>query len=739
MKHWLIVVLLAVTPVAGWTQNGPAAHVPGQLIVKFRPGVRGAMANTLHARHGAAVIRTSRFANFQVVQLAPGRSVPDMAKVYEKNPNVEYAEPNYLAHAHTLAPIPPNDPYYELQWHLDDQLAGGNPNGGTNGGGINVEPAWSVTAGEGVVVAVVDTGVAYEDYQEIIQLNPRKSKVVASYAQAPDLAQTAFVQGYDFVNDDEHPNDDEGHGTHVAGTIAQSTNNNLGVAGVAPGCSIMPVKVLDSGGSGSYADIADGIIFAANNGAQVINMSLGGPVGSITLEDACAHAYYAGVTIVCSSGNDGSPTIIGYPAAYDAYCIAVGATRYDEAVAYYSNGGASLDLTAPGGDINIDQNGDGYVDGVLQQTHDGSDYTSFSYWFYQGTSMAAPHVSGVAALVVAAGTATTPDEVREALQATAEDKGTDGWDSAYGHGIVDAAAAVAYLAVPNDPPVAAAGGPYAGTEDITVSFDGSGSYDPDGDVLTYSWNFGDGDTGSGPTPTHTYTAGGIYNVTLVVNDGRASSDPDATTASIDEVNDAPVADAGPDQPAYVGEAAIFDGSGSYDIDGEIVAYEWNFGDGGTGSGSAPTHTYAAADIYTVTLIVTDDGGASASDTMVVTVTEAPVESPMHVADLEGTAILLPNRKWVAEVTVLVVNEAGDVVADAVVEGNWVEGVTASDSAITGANGLATFTTGDLHPRKVTSVTFTVTDIVSDAGPYNPSANADADGDTDGTTVTVPAP
>ena len=403
-------------------------YVPGEIIVKFRPKVSDEVLAKVNSKHGASVISTSRFAGFKRLKTPRGKNVAEMVEIYKRNPNVEYAEPNYIAHASLV----PEDPKYYLQWHLDN----------TEYGGINMESAWAFETGDSnVIVAVIDTGVAYEDYTEAVPIGRSGKYRNVIYEQAPDLASTGFVPGYDFVNGDEHPNDDEGHGTHVTGTIAQSTNNDLGVAGVAFNTSIMPVKVLNSRGSGTYFDIAEGIYFAADNGACIINMSLGGRSDSITMKDAVASAYGKGVTIVCSSGNDGSATTVSYPAAYDDYCIAVGATRYDETVAYYSNGGFSLDLTAPGGDLKVDQNGDGYGDGVLQQTF-GRDPTDWGYWFYTGTSMAAPHVSGVAALIIANGIATAPDDVREVLQSTAEDKGASGWDPAYGSGIVDAAAAL---------------------------------------------------------------------------------------------------------------------------------------------------------------------------------------------------------------------------------------------------------------------------------------------------------
>ncbi len=404
-------------------------YVPGEIIVKFKPGTPGDVMANLNSKHGTSVLYTSPFAGFKRLRIPRGRTLAQMVEIYKRNPNVEYAELNYIAHAH----IVPNDPLYNpYQWHLDN----------VEYGGINMESAWDIETGNpSVIVAVIDTGVAYEDYEEFVDNPGRRRDYWITYQLAPDLAGTNFVAGYDFVNKDNFPVDDEGHGTHVTGTIAQSTNNGIGVAGIAFNCSIMPIKVLDSGGSGTHTDIADGINYAANNGASVINMSLGGSTGSITLEAAVAYAYEAGVTIVCSSGNNSSAPDVLYPAAYNDYCIAVGATRYDEAVAYYSTGGPSLDMTAPGGDVTIDLNEDGYGDGVLQQTF-GNNPTDWGYWFYQGTSMAAPHVSGVAALLIANGAATTPDEVREVLQSTAEDKEAAGWDPAYGWGIVDAYAAL---------------------------------------------------------------------------------------------------------------------------------------------------------------------------------------------------------------------------------------------------------------------------------------------------------
>ncbi|MBN2372940.1 S8 family serine peptidase [bacterium] len=533
----------------------------------------------------------------RIIKVPKGKVIEGIGE-YLKNKDVIIAQPNYIYNAMMV----PNDPYYGYQWHLDNPVYGG----------IGMEEAWDIAIGTGVIVAVVDTGIR----------------------KGTDLANTSFAPGYDFYNNDSDPTDDNGHGTHVAGTIAQSTNNSLGVAGVAYNCTLMPVKVLGSTGGGTSSSVANGIKYAANHGADVINLSLGGPVPDYIVRAAVDTAYDLGVTIIAAAGNDGLPACSD-PAAYDEKVIAVGATRYDETLSYYSNYGPSLDIVAPGGDTSVDQNGDGYVDGVLQQTFQKIGWRiTWNYYFFQGTSMATPHVAGVAALLISNGTAATPQEVRAAIQETAEDLGAPGRDDTYGWGLVDAYTALNYAPVPNNPPVASIAVTsgavynetediYYGTEDGEITFDGSGSNDPDNDPLTYSWDFRDGSTSTDASPSHAYTSGGTYTVTLVVNDGRTGSEPASITLSIEEVNDPPVANAGPDQSVYTGDTVSFDGSGSLDIDGTIISYEWDFGDGSTGSGITTSHAYSSAEEYIVTLTVTDDCGSTGTDTLTVTVTDRP--------------------------------------------------------------------------------------------------------------------
>jgi len=354
----------------------------------------------------------------------PARRDAILAELARRS-DVEIAEPDAVmqlspAELELRAPAPegpregfPNDPLYKHQWHMDQ---------------IGMPEAWQLADGNDVIVAVLDTGVGYEDHGG------------GKFHLLPDLKGLEFVQPYDFVGNSKHANDDHGHGSHVTGTIAQVTHNGIGVAGVARKVRIMPLKVLSGSGSGSVGGIADAIRYAADNGAKVINMSLGGAFPSKVLKKAVAYAHDKGVTVVCAAGNEGRGRV-GYPAAYPG-AIAVAATQLDEGTTFYSNFGKDIDVAAPGGNTREDRNGDGMPDGVLQNTIAIQDPTRSDYFVFMGTSMASPHVAGVAALVVGEGI-TDPDRVEQVLKESARRPKDKAYSAdRYGAGIVDAPAAV---------------------------------------------------------------------------------------------------------------------------------------------------------------------------------------------------------------------------------------------------------------------------------------------------------
>jgi len=350
------------------------------------------------------------------------------------NPQVEEAIPNYIVQPLAV----PNDEFYSLQWHYPL---------------IGLPEAWETTTGsEDVIVAVLDTGIVNH----------------------PDL-QGRLIPGYDFVSNISYASDGDGidpdptepaytdpnienswHGTHVAGTIGASTNNNAGVAGVDWHSKIMPIRVLGQGG-GSISDMLEGIKYAAglpnssgtvpSRRADIINMSLGGGQASQTGQLVYDQARAAGVLIIAAAGNDKS-SVPSFPAAAENV-LSVSAVDLNRRLAPYSNYGSTIDIAAPGGNTGQDLNGDGYRDGVLSTLVIDSEY---GYKFYDGTSMAAPHVAGVAALILAANPNLTVGELENILLSTATDLGQAGRDDDYGYGLVNAAAAVQLAAGMTAPP-----------------------------------------------------------------------------------------------------------------------------------------------------------------------------------------------------------------------------------------------------------------------------------------------
>ena len=545
-------------------------------------------------------------------------------------------------------------------------------------------------AGDGVNVSIIDTGIDKDH---------------------PDL-QANVKGGINFVSnplwrpaDPDKWDDDNGHGTHCAGIVA-AVDNEEGVIGVSPEADLYGVKVLDRTGSGYVSDIIAGIEWSITNRMQVISMSLGLSSDLVSLHSACDDAYDAGIVVVAAAGNSGpADNTVIYPAKYDSV-IAVSATDDTDAIASFSSRGIEVELAAPGVSI--------------YSTVPGG------YSAKSGTSMACPHVAGTVALVIASDSALTNTDVRNRLQTTAEDLGPDGRDIVYGYGLVDADEAV-QPTVPNTPPVADAGGSYSGTEDIAITFNGSGSYDSEGDPLTYTWYFGDDSTGTGVNPTHAYTAGGTYTVILVVNDGKVDSEASTTTADITEVNDPPIADAGSDQTALVNEGVTFNGSGSYDLDGIITAYEWEFGDGNTGTDMTMTHAYGAAGTYTANLTVTDNDGSTDTDTVMVTVTEEPAYT-MHIAniDISRDSITRGRNTFVwAVATVTIFDESDNPVVGAMVSGDWSGATSDTDSGLTDASGEVALNSDKVRNAPSGTVfTFTVDRVSLTGWGYNQTANVE---------------
>lgn len=362
------------------------------IVLDFREDIPAAQIDSeikaISQKYGVTPRLNSEFSQTDNIYILEGnKQILDKLRKSPLSQETEYIEPNYLYSAFYT----PNDPDYGKQWNLRS---------------INAEAAWDETKGSGITVAVIDTGIT----------------------PVPDLETTKFVEGYDFVNDKVNAFDDNGHGTHVAGTVAQSTNNGYGVAGVAYEATLMPLKVLSAGGSGTISDIAEAIKFAADNNADVINMSLGGGGESQLMQEAINYAHAKGVVTIAAAGNSAQNSA-SYPARYP-HVIGVSALDSVGEKAPYSNYGAGVDISAPGGS----EGGK-----IIQETINPRTGEAIFAGF-QGTSMASPHVAGVAALVKASGV-TNPDDIETVLQQSSR-KIEDDPLNHFGAGQLDGGAAV---------------------------------------------------------------------------------------------------------------------------------------------------------------------------------------------------------------------------------------------------------------------------------------------------------
>jgi serine protease len=418
------------------------AYVSGRVVVGYRSSSSNAIADVdrmmgIRAGVGRAAITTRQ----QVLRLPRGTSVSSALARLRRRRDVAYAEPDYVAHQ--AGGWIPNDPgrgttvggWQSVQWNF------------MPGVGIDAPDAWTNLiadhrpGGSGEIVAVLDTGVAYRNWHQ--------------YKESPDFAGTKFIDPYDFIAGNAYPLDREGHGTWVAGAVAETTNNGVGVTGLAYGAMIMPVRVLNSQGNGDAVTIAKGIRYAVLHGANVINLSLefGPGVNANELPEiisALQFAHNRGVVVVAASGND-SDDVISYPAR-DPLVISVGATTKDLCLANYSNTGPHLDLVAPGGgdDAELDTDSscrpEAALPDVYQMTFfNPADPNHFGLpggWY--GTSMATPDVAAAAAMVIASGVIgrhPTPDQVLSRLEQTAQPLGTSVPNADFGYGLLNAGAA----------------------------------------------------------------------------------------------------------------------------------------------------------------------------------------------------------------------------------------------------------------------------------------------------------
>jgi serine protease len=435
----------------------PGGYLPGSIIVKFKAGAdRTAAVNSTMAQISAASAERPSHADFDIVGIGDGADPRAVAAELQGRSDVEYAQPRYVNH--TM--LRPNDPLYANQWNFP---------------ALDMERAWDIQPGatSNVIVAVLDTGVAFRNatfrYLSGFSFRlvpggpiyPPLGVVDVPFAIAPELGDR-FASPRDFIWNDNDPVDLDGHGTHVSGTLGQLTNNGVGVAGMAFNVRIMPVKVIaetwdeifDSPNVGTDDVVARGVRYAADNGAQVINMSLGRETGgpAPVIDDAIRYAVQRGAFVAIASGNTreqgNQPNVVGNIAPSVAGAVTVGAVGRSLDVAYYSTTSAAVELSAPGGDT---RQAGGNSGGILQQTLDldlvetfnrppaqfgPPRADSFAYYYFQGTSMATPHVSGFAALLIQQGI-TTPAAIEEAMKRWATDRGTPGRDDQYGVGLIN--------------------------------------------------------------------------------------------------------------------------------------------------------------------------------------------------------------------------------------------------------------------------------------------------------------
>lgn len=501
-------------------------------------------------------------------------SEEELAALILSSGAADFAEPDYLV-SPTLMP---NDPKFGSQWHHAK---------------IGSQSAWDITTGhDSIRVVVCDSGIE---------------------STHPDLSQNLILPGYNSVDGSTSTEPVNHHGTLVAGTIGGTGSNGLGVAGLNWNVSILPGKISNtSDGWAYFSDMAECVRWGADSGAKVINLSYGAGDSS-AVASAAQYLRDRGGLLFVSAGND-SIDVVAYP-DFDSFVL-VGATNSSDVKTSWSNYGTAVDIVAPG-------------ENIVTTTLNGSYANAY------GTSFSSPVTAGVAALIYAVNPSFSAAEVEGILFSTAKDIGALGEDNVYGFGRVDAGAAVAKAA--------------------------------------------------------------------------------AAT-----VNAKPVAKASASTLAGVAPLAIdFSGSGSYDVDGNIISYNWNFGDGTLGSGLSVAHVFQNAGTFVVSVTVKDDYGATSTDSLTVVV-KAPLLGTIHASAISLASQLSGKNQYKAVATVRVVDQNGQPRAGVSVSGSFSGVINGSASATTDSNGVATITSA--NTRSTGSVTFALVNMSVTSYEYDSSAN-----------------
>ncbi len=635
------------------TDLSPQAVVPNQLLIKFKPGVSAATKATISQQLGvikrksllsisanqlsAKSVTTqalSTLSAWEKIEFSPGSDLSQLMALLSQNPAIDVAQPDYILHTYQT----PNDPRFNELWGMSN---------------IGAPLAWNVTTGsKNIIVAVIDTGVLYNhsDLADNMWKNP--GEIANNNRDDDNNGYVDDIFGYDFENNDSDPIDDAGHGTHVAGTIGAVGNNNNGVAGVNWNTSIMALKFLGPNGGNTSAAIS-AIEYAVANGANIINASWGGSASNRALRDAITAANNAGVLFIAAAGNgspstcqgydnDSSATPISYPASYTQTNIISVASIDDNrnnTISCFSNfGQLSVDLGAPGR-------------GILSTWYDGT------YKSLPGTSMATPHVAGAAALLWSAAPSLTHTEIKALLlNSTVANNSLNGITVTGGQLNVWNA-----LQQIDDIPPAAINSltsSAVSTNSVSLTWTAAGDDGNTGQVSAYDLrysttplnanNFTTATPVSGVTATRppgslesftvtNLSANTRYYFAIVALDNVGNQGPfsNVATATTNSINKAPIANPGGPYQGNPNSPVSFNGSASTDPEGQTLTYNWDFGDGTSGTGVRPRHTYTTTGNFTVRLTVNDTQINSLPVTTTATIT-VQVNLPPTINQLSAT-------------------------------------------------------------------------------------------------------